>query len=80
MTRSTQKEINSLLDEIKTELDLKSRSKASEWFYSVVAKAFKREGFTLSYYLNGEYTITNDNTSYKPISFDQLFTPKLTCK
>lgn len=80
MARSTEKQINKMLDELKIELGLKSRAKSSVYFYSVIAYAFKKGGVSLSYYLNGCYTLTNDHMTYKEITFDELFTPRLTIK
>ena len=76
--RSTIKQQNKLLDDIKWAVDLRSRKEAGIFLYSNIAPAFKKYGFTLSHYLNGEFSITVNHSDYHYIGVDDLFTPYTT--
>lgn len=71
--RSTQKYINELLDQIKYDLDLKSRKDASRYFYDVLAKQFENKGYSLSYYKDNACQITSDNLRYITVPYDYLW-------
>lgn len=73
--RSTIKQKNGMLDEIKDAVDLTSRKDALKFLYSNIAPAFSRYGFNLSHYLNGSFTITKDHTKYYYLKIDDLFYP-----
>ena len=76
--RSTIKQQNSILDEIKTEAGLKSRKEAYNFLYGRAAKSFKRMDYSLSHYMDGQLTITKDHLSYRYISVSDMFTPHMT--
>ena len=71
--RSTQKYINQLLDTLKYDLNLKSRAKASQYFYNVLGDNFKRKGYSLSYYMNNKVTITADDVNYIEVPYEYLW-------
>lgn len=78
--RSTNRQKNKILDDIKEAADLSSRKEAYYFLYSVAGRRFKRFGWSVSHYLNGAITITNDHLYYRAISADDLFTPLTTIK
>ena len=71
--RSTQKFINGLLDNLKWDLNLKSRKDASRYFYTELGHAFERKGYKLSYYLNNQITVTKDNIQFFNVPYDMLW-------
>lgn len=78
MSRSTIKQQNMLLDEIKDQAGLSSRNKAGEFLYSTIAPSFRSRGYNLSHYKDGCFQLTKDNMRYFSVSCDQLFTPFMT--
>jgi len=73
--RSTIKQQNKLLDQIKLDTGLKSRKSALEFLYSNIAPSFKKKGYSLSHYKDGCFQITKDNFRYFTIRHDDLYTP-----
>ena len=71
--RSTKKYINTLLDSIKWDLNLKSRKAASHYFYDTLAKNFENKGYSLSYYKDNCIQITNDHFKYFTVPYEYLW-------
>ncbi len=83
MKRSTQKQMNKTMDEIKEAMGLKSRQAACNYIYgnSGPAQAFKKLGFSLSHYANGIWTISNYTRygfKWFTINLNDLWMPKTT--
>jgi len=80
MSRSTIKQQNSILDEIKNSAGLKSRKAAYDMLYSQAGEKFKQLGFSISHYKDGCLQITSNHIDYYTISIDDIFTPRTTVR
>ena len=76
--RTTIKKQNELLDYVKINSGLKSRSAACVYLYSVIAKHFEARGYSLSHYKDNCFTLTKDHVKYYRIETDAIYTPHTT--
>lgn len=83
MSRTTIKEENALLDQLKGEYGYKSRKQARIELYKTIAPRFKRHGYDLSHYKDGIFTLSNyDKFGFRwfRISAFDMDTPLTTIK
>lgn len=73
--RSTVKQQNAILDQIKHDTGLKSRQLAYEFLYTKAAHRFAKLGYHLSHYKDGCITLTSDHMKYHHIDTSDIYTP-----
>jgi len=78
--KSNQNYIIKLLNRLRRDIGLDNQAEASRYFYSVIAYAYKRAGYSLSYYKDNSITITSDNLEYHKIEYDNLWLPSYNIK